>query len=97
MIIKGRFFLFSYGSEFLRETLFYHVLRKDTRHNFSPYFYMFYLEGDSQLLAVKLMNFVPQAALLLQVAYRYHYSVSLCSFLQTFLFVSFNKVCTSQV
>ncbi|XP_041824494.1 GPI mannosyltransferase 1 isoform X2 [Melanotaenia boesemani] len=51
-------FYYMYGWQFLYETYFYHLSRRDIRHNFSPYFYMLYLTAA--------------------------------------IFVSFNKVCTSQ-
>ena len=87
-----------YGDEFLQETYFYHVNRKDIKHNFSLYFYLLYLNAESANLLLKLIPFIPQLVLLTAVALLFcsKEHVGFCLFIQTYCFVIFNKVCTSQ-
>ena len=89
---------FRYGWIFLYETYLYHIVRKDIRHNFSPYFYMMYLTSvDEASFLIKFLTFCPQLLLLVAIAIRFHGDLPLSCFLCTFTFVMFNKVCTSQV
>lgn len=104
---------YRYGYKFLYETYLYHLVRQDNRHNFSVYFYHIYLSsaraaGDLSAAAPSfwealqgrahaLLLFLPQALLLLVLSRFYYRSIVFCAFIQTFLFVTFNKVCTVQV
>lgn len=88
-----------YGQEYLYEGFLYHLVRKDHRHNFSPYFLPFYLENVKLLpQGTNMAVFIPQVMLLMAIGYRYgRRHLPFACFLQTFVFVAFNKVCTSQV
>jgi len=87
-----------YGKMFWEEALMYHLVRKDHRHNFSPYFLPFYLESVQALPSwLSLATFIPQLLLLIAIAWKYaRRDLPFAAFLQTFVFVTFNKVCTSQ-
>ncbi|RCI04411.1 hypothetical protein CU098_002515, partial [Rhizopus stolonifer] len=86
----------SYGHEFLHHTYLYHLTRQDHRHNFSVWFYSMYLgmQGSSQWMS--LFAFVPQLALVVLIGIVYGQDIFFACFLQTFVFVTFNKVMTSQ-
>ena len=87
-----------YGWEFLYEAFIYHVVRTDIKHNFSVYFYMLYLtQGTWVTPIISLATFLPQFMLVFVTALKLHRDLPFCCFVQTFLFVTFNKVCTSQV
>ncbi|KAI0333495.1 glycosyltransferase family 50 protein [Cubamyces sp. BRFM 1775] len=99
-----------WGQPFLEESYLYHLTRLDHRHNFSPYFYLVYLTYPSdaptlepvfwkRLLRSPLTSFVPQMTLALGTGLlfgRRREDLIFAWFVQTFVFVVFNKVCTSQ-
>ncbi|KAL2835416.1 PIG-M-domain-containing protein [Aspergillus pseudoustus] len=92
-----------YGTPFLQHTYFHHLTRIDHRHNFSPYSTLLYLsaavegtEGASR--GFESLAFVPQmllsVVLIPLVLAKKDLPGSMLA--QTFAFVTFNKVCTSQ-
>lgn len=95
--------LYSYGNDFLVHTYFHHVTRIDHRHNFSPYNILLYLNSanppSSSSLHTESLAFLPQLLLscvLIPLAIAKK-DLATSMMAQTFAFVTFNKVCTSQV
>lgn len=99
-----------YGLPFIDHTYAHHVTRLDHRHNFSPYNVLLYLtsapatpaasgvEPPAQF-AYASLAFLPQlflSGVLLPLAFA-KWDLPTTLFAQTFAFVTFNKVCTSQV
>ena len=86
-----------FGEDFLRNALLYHLTRTDNRHNYSIYWYWIYLDyGAPHRWLLGLVAFVPQAVLLITAAGYLYRDLSLCIFVQTSIFVFFNKVFTGQ-
>ncbi|KAI1375465.1 glycosyltransferase family 50 protein [Hypoxylon crocopeplum] len=90
-----------YGMPFLTHTFFHHITRIDHRHNFSPYNTLLYLtsaQPNSSRLKVESVAFVPQlllsTVLIPLVGAKRDLPATMLA--QTFAFVTFNKVCTSQ-
>jgi GPI mannosyltransferase 1 subunit M len=93
-----------YGHDFIQHTYLHHLSRIDHRHNFSPYNTLLYLSAatdspQSQGIKFESVAFIPQLllsaiAIPLVLAKR---SLPGAMLAQTFAFVTFNKVCTSQV
>ncbi|KAJ7174010.1 glycosyltransferase family 50 protein [Mycena crocata] len=100
-----------WGYPFLYESYLYHLHRLDHRHNFSPYFYLIYLTYPEhgalpvalplwrRALRSPLASFGPQMGLALGAGLafgRRKEDLVFAWFVQTVVFVVFNKVCTSQ-
>lgn len=89
-----------YGIPFLHNTFLHHLTRIDHRHNFSPYSTLLYLSASGDVnTGFEGLAFLPQlflalVAIPLVLGRR---SLTGTMLAQTFAFVGFNKVCTSQV
>lgn len=92
-----------YSTPFLTHTYLHHLTRIDHRHNFSPYNTLLHLSSAmpsaTGVVKFEALAFIPQLALSavlipLVLAKRDLAGTMLA---QTFAFVTFNKVCTSQV
>uniref|UniRef100_A0A060T3S1 GPI mannosyltransferase 1 n=1 Tax=Blastobotrys adeninivorans TaxID=409370 RepID=A0A060T3S1_BLAAD len=94
-----------YGYPFLHHSYLHHLSRIDHRHNFSPYSTLLYMAWSpvverpvSAFMRPESWAFMPQLTLSailipLVIARR---DIVKAFFIQTFAFVTFNKVCTSQ-
>ncbi|RHZ87750.1 hypothetical protein Glove_30g63 [Diversispora epigaea] len=103
LISGGTFFVLNgimyylYQQEFVNETFLYHVTRKDPRHNFSLWFYYIYLTfGISRGSIMGLIPFIPQIGIISVLGIVFGKDIFFACFIQTFAFVTYNKVCTSQ-
>ena len=56
---------------FIDEAYLHHVTRRDTRHNFSVYFYMLYLTVDVDDIGINLVAFLPQLILWLALSKKF--------------------------
>jgi phosphatidylinositol glycan class M len=97
-----------HGLPFMQHTYLYHLTRTDHRHNFSPYNILLYLSSSRSASHTSLstssfrlesLAFIPQLflsaiAIPLVLAKK---DLAGAMLAQTFAFVAFNKVCTSQV
>ncbi len=101
--LVGLFYLRD-GYRFIYEAYLYHFVRKDHRHNFSIFYYAIYLASSSVdqtrrvvTTILTFAGFVPQMASLVFVGMRFgRESFMFAIFLQTVIFVAFNKVITAQ-
>jgi phosphatidylinositol glycan class M len=92
-----------YGYPFLEHSYLYHLIRIDHRHNFSPYNTLLYLNSSPHATATSFelerLAFIPQlllSAVFIPVALAKKDLLN-TMLAQTYAFVTFNKVCTSQV
>lgn len=88
-----------YGFEFLYESYIYHSLRVDHRHNFSFNYYFEYIHFDElpdTKYIVRKLGFMAQWGLVSFVGIRYYYDLLTAIFMQTYIFVMFNRVITAQ-
>jgi GPI mannosyltransferase 1 subunit M len=90
-------FYYIYGDEFLQESLLYHLVRKDHRHNNSVYFYLIYqLYDEPSSTILGLLMFIPQWAVVIASGIIFYYDLFFVMTVQTWAFVMFNKVMTAQ-
>jgi phosphatidylinositol glycan class M len=82
-----------YGDEALEEGVLYHLTRVDHRHNYSAWWYPIYLARRQTPGMILLL--VPQAILLVVTSFGLT-DLGLTLFVQTYLFVTLNKVITAQ-
>ena len=82
-----------YGTDALDEGLLYHLTRVDHRHNYSMWWYPIYL-ARRQTPGMVLL--VPQAILLIVTSLGLTDDLGFTLFLQTYMFVTLNKVITAQ-
>ncbi|CAH1764121.1 1309_t:CDS:2 [Entrophospora sp. SA101] len=83
--------------KFLDETYLYHIIRKDHRHNFSIWFYYIYLTIEIPRGSfLWFLTFLPQLSLVTLLGFVFGKDIFFAGFIQTFVFVIYNKVCTSQ-
>ncbi|XP_044001638.1 GPI mannosyltransferase 1, partial [Aphidius gifuensis] len=97
--ILTSFFYYIYGYKFIYESLIYHLIRNDSRHNFSIYFYMLYLTtGKKLIIAIRILRVLPQIILLIGLSFKYSnkHDLSFSMLTQAMVMVTYNSVITSQ-
>lgn len=89
-----------YGTIALEEGLLYHFSRVDHRHNYSMYWYWIYLARARRTTNLQVMGrllLLPQLVLLVYSSLGMApFHLGLAVFIQTYLFVTHNKVITAQ-
>lgn len=88
-----------FGYKYIFESMLYHIIRKDTRHNFSIFFYPLYLSANSAPSQLgRIFNFLPQLILLITFSgfYSSKRNLSFALMMQVFVVVMYNAVMTSQ-
>lgn len=94
-------FYMLYNYKFLYESIIYHFVRKDTRHNFSLYFYLQYLNSAVARVNVveKLLTITPQLFLIVLISFHFcrtRQTIQFALLLIAFIMVTYNPVITSQ-
>lgn len=88
-----------YGDEYIKHSWLHHATRLDHRHNFSVYStVLYYSLASPSSFKFEGWAFLPQivlSAVILPVCFA-RYDLLKTMFLQTWVFVAFNKVCTAQ-
>ncbi|XP_023171201.2 GPI mannosyltransferase 1 [Drosophila hydei] len=92
-----------YGWKYMYEAFFYHLIRKDVRHNFSLQFLLQYLSNADGLgetpTIVKFLVAAPQLLLVVYLSFslgRSRQTLTFCVFTLSFAMVTYNSVVTSQ-
>ncbi|CCD23958.1 glycosylphosphatidylinositol-alpha 1,4 mannosyltransferase I NDAI_0C02980 [Naumovozyma dairenensis CBS 421] len=104
IILLGFIMYYIYGYEFLDQAYFYHLYRTDHRHNFSLWNMLLYYDSAKDADSISYLSkmaFLPQLLIVFPLSYLEWINATFMNlvnviFLQTFAFVIFNKVCTSQ-
>jgi len=94
-------FYWLYDYKFIYESTIYHFVRKDTRHNFSLYFYLQYLNSAVARVNIveKLVTMTPQLFLIVLISFHFcrtRQTIQFALFLIAFIMVTYNPVITSQ-
>jgi len=90
-------FYWIYGYEYLYESLLYHFVRRDNRHNYSVYFMMIYQSYDTAASGfLSILAFLPQWLVIIAAGLAFYQDLFLALVIQTWCFVAFNKVVTEQ-
>ena len=90
LLLTGVFY-YLYGWECLYESLLYHLIRKDHRHNFSIQFMYIYLHFFEISPLVAVIFFLPSILFIILFSFKYRRDFIFACFLSTFVFVAFNK------
>lgn len=100
LTVSTGLFYYLYGYQYLYESMLFHLVRKDTRHNFSLYFYQQYLSSNFDIsLLEKILTFLPQLVLIVIITLRYgkhRQTLGFALFAIAFVMVAYNPVVTSQ-
>lgn len=95
----------AYGDDYINQSFIYHLKRRDLQHNFSIYFFLYHILPKHRNL-LSSIAFLPQFISILVISFIFRPNgnnssnrlklLTFSMFCETFLFVTLNKVCTSQ-